>query len=207
MIFKNRKIILRISQYKSTIIYYKQIGFTKIYSDFLGEKTGVTASQVRKDFSLFGIKGNKRGGYFIDDLLTALNKILGKEDTQKVIIAGAGNIGSALAGYKKFHSESIKIVACFDIDPVKTSKKGVVPVFPYSEMADFIRDNAIEVGIVAVPEVFAQDVVNNMVKAGIRGILNFAPVNIKEPSEDCYINNVNLEIELENIIYFVKKKE
>lgn len=204
---QNKKIISRLSRYKYALNRFKTLGFVKIYSEYLADSSGVTSSQVRKDFSLFGIKGNKRGGYYIDDLLEALNKIFGNVEIQNVIIAGAGNIGSALAGYKNFERNGIKIVACFDIDPAKLAKKSPIPILPFNQMSDFIRENRIEVGIIAVPEISAQEVFNTMVGAGIKGILNFTPITLKSPGPECYINNVNLEIELENIIYFVKKQQ
>jgi redox-sensing transcriptional repressor len=203
---QSKKIVSRLSRYKYALNRFKNLGFVKIFSEYLADSIGVTSSQVRKDFSLFGIKGNKRGGYCIDDLLNALNKILGKVEIQKVIIAGAGNIGSALARYKNFEREGIKITACFDIDPTKLAQKSVIPILPFSLMADYIKENGIEIGIIAVPEMSAQEVLNIMIGSGIKGVLNFAPINLKPPQPNCYINNVNLEIELENIIYFVKKQ-
>lgn len=198
----NKKTISRLSRYRKTILRFQELGFVKIFSDTLGEAVGVTSAQVRKDFSLFGISGNKRGGYQIDKLLERLQEILGKDHVQKVIVVGIGNIGKALIQYKTFENEGIHIVAGFDIDPAKVNQKYKVPIYPLDELKSFVKKNDIRIGILAVPEIAAKEVFQEMVDAGIKGILNFAPIRYKI-GEDIIINNVNLQIELENVIYFV----
>ena len=198
----NKNCILRLSRYKNSLYRFKSLGFFKIFSDYLADAVGVTSAQVRKDFSLFGISGNKRGGYQIDALLEKLNDILGKNELQKVIMAGAGNLGSALIKYKNFEKEGIKIVAAFDIDPAKHNVKMPVPVYPLDDLEHYTRENNIKIGIISVPDIAAQHTFDIMVKAGVKGVLNFAPIQLKSP-DDCIVNNVNLELELENLIYFV----
>ncbi len=202
----NKNCILRLSRYKNALYRFKTLGFVKIFSDYLADAVGVTSAQVRKDFSLFGISGNKRGGYQIDALIDKLNSILGKNELQKVILVGAGNLGSALVKYKAFENEGIKMMAAFDIDPSKHNAKLTVPVLPLEQLEEFVRENEIKIGIISVPEIAAQNTLDLMVKAGIKGVLNFAPIQLKAPSE-CTINNVNLELELENLIYFVNTSE
>jgi redox-sensing transcriptional repressor len=174
----------------------------KVFSDNLADSVGSTASQVRKDFSLFGISGNKKGGYQIDILLEKLNSILGKDQLQKVIVIGAGHIGSALMRYRGFEKEGIKILGGFDIDPAKINRNSVVPILPLEEVKAFIKAQGIKIAILAVPDIAAQQAVEMITGAGIKGVLNFAPLRLKDV-EGCIINNVNLEIELENLIYFV----
>lgn len=198
----NKKVVARLSSYRTALIRFQELGFVKVFSDTLAEAVGVTPSQVRKDFSLFGISGNKKGGYQTELLIQKLQAILGKDRIQPVIIAGIGNIGSALIKYKAFENEGIKIVAGFDIDPAKINRKAKVPIFPVSEMPEFIQNNQIWIGIIAVPDISAQSVCNMMVASGIRGILNFAPLCLRVP-ESVIVNNVNLQNELENVIYFV----
>ena len=196
------------SRYRKTLLRFRELGFVKVFSDTLGEAVGVTASQVRKDFSLFDISGNKRGGYQVDQLIDQLQSILGKGQNQKVIVVGLGNIGHALIKYKGFENEGIMIVAGFDIDPSKINKKIDVPLFPLDEMEGFVKKHNIEIGIIAVPDIAGQQVFDTMVAAGIKGILNFAPIRY-QGADNVIINNVNLQIELENVIYFVnalKKK-
>ncbi|MCX5778395.1 MAG: redox-sensing transcriptional repressor Rex [Elusimicrobia bacterium] len=198
----NKNCIIRLSRYKNSLHRLKTLGFVKVFSDNLADAVGVTSEQVRKDFSLFGITGNKRGGYTVDALTEKLNTILGKDRVQNVIVVGLGNIGTALTKYRGFEKECIKITAAFEADAAKCSRKTAVPILPVEEMPEYIRKNSIKIGIIAVPDVAAQQTADIMIGAGIRGILNFAPISLR-CSEDVVINNVNLELELESVIYFV----
>jgi redox-sensing transcriptional repressor len=198
----NKNNIIRLSKYKKALNRLKAMGFKKVFSDNLADAIGVDPSQVRKDFSLFDISGNKKGGYYIDELIEMLNKILGKDDIVKVIIAGAGNVGKALMNYKGFEKEGIKIVAAFDTDQTKIGSKIDIPVLPLEGISEYIKKNKIKIGIIATPEMFAQHVLDTMILAGIKGALNFAPIHLRTP-EDFVISNVNFELELETIIYFV----
>ena len=198
----NKKCVIRLLRYKNALHRLKHLGFVKVFSDNLADAVGVMATQVRKDFSLFGITGNKRGGYQIDVLIQKLDGLLGKSEMQPVIVVGAGNIGSALMNYGNFEAQGIKIAACFDIDPAKIVKNAQIPILPLGEMKEFIRASRIRIGIIAVPDQSAQQVLDLMVAAGIRGILNFAPIRLKT-AEDCVINNVNLVLELETVIYYI----
>lgn len=202
----NRKCIIRISRYKNALNRLKALGFVKVFSGNLADAAGVTSSQVRKDFSLFGITGNRRGGYRVDELIEKIRHILGKNEQQKVVIVGVGNIGKALLRYKGFESGGIKIMAAFDIDPSKYTGDFEVPVLPLENFRGFVQENDIKVGILAVPEVAAHHVSEIMISSGIRGILNFAPIQLRSAS-DVVISNINLEVELENLIYFVNVQD
>ena len=198
----NKKCITRLSRYRKALLRLKDLGFVRVFSDTLGEAVGATAAQVRKDFSLFGITGNKKGGYQVDILLEKLQNILGKDKDQKVIVVGAGNIGTALIQYKGFERERIKVVAGFDIDSAKINKKSKIPILSSDELSTYVRKHDIQIGIIAVPDYAAQQVCEMMLSAGIKGILNFAPIRLRG-SEEAIVNNVHLQIELENVIYFV----
>ncbi|MFA5197968.1 MAG: redox-sensing transcriptional repressor Rex [Candidatus Omnitrophota bacterium] len=202
----NKNCIIRLSRYKNALYRLQALGFVKVFSDNLADAVGVTASQVRKDFSIFGISGNKKGGYQIDLLLEKLNNILGKDRLQKVIVVGGGHIGSALMRYRGFEKEGIKIIAGFDIDPAKINRSNPVPILPLEEARIFIKTNGIRIAILAVPDIAAQQALDLICAAGIKGVLNFAPLRLKAP-ESCIVNYVNLEIELENLIYFVNVAE
>lgn len=202
----NKNCVIRISRYRNALYRLKLLGFVKVFSDNLADAVGVLPSQVRKDFSLFGFSGNKRGGYQVDILIDRINNILGKEQIQKVVIAGAGNIGTALMKYKGFEKEGMKITACFDVDSAKLNRASEIPILPLEELNDFVKNNAIKIGIIAVPDAAAPGVLDSMLDAGIKGILNFAPIRLRG-TEDCVINNVNIELELENVIYYVNAYE
>lgn len=199
----NKAIVVRLSRYKNALYRLKSLKFVKVFSDNLADEVGATPSQVRKDFSIFGISGSKRGGYNIDELIESLSQILGKDTVQPVVIVGCGNIGSALMKYPGFEKENISIAACFDIDERKVDRAARSPVLPLGECRNFIRKHAIRIGVIAVPEAAAQKVLDMMIGAGIKGVLNFAPMRLRA-SNDIVINNVNLISELENVIYFVR---
>lgn len=184
----------------------KALNFVRVFSDNLADAAGVTASQVRKDFSIFGISGNRRGGYQIDELIDQLNKVLGKDQVHKFVIVGVGNIGKALLDYNGFVKSGINIVAGFDIDPSRQDPHGETPIFPFEDLSEFVKKNDIKMGIIAVPDFAAQRVLELMVSAGIKGVLNFAPIRLRD-IDGVVINNINLEAELENMIYFVNTSD
>ncbi len=202
----NKSCIIRLSRYRNALTRLKALNFVKVFSDNLADAARVTAIQVRKDFSLFGISGNKRGGYLVEELLEQINKVLGKDKLQKFIVVGVGNIGRALLNYPGFKKNEIELVAGFDIDADKHNREAEVPIFLLEELNDFVKDNRIKFGIISVPDFVAQQALELMVQAGIRGILNFAPICLKEP-ENCVVHNLNFETELENIIYFTNVTE
>jgi redox-sensing transcriptional repressor len=198
----NRKCILRLSRYRNALRRLKSLGFVKVFSGNLADAAGVTSSQVRKDFSLFGITGNRRGGYHVDELIDRIGHILGKNELQKVVIVGMGNIGKALMRYRGFEAGGIKIVAGFDNDSARFNASDEVPVLPMEEFRQFINSNGIKIAILAVPDMVAHQVSELMIAAGIKGILNFAPIQLRG-ADNVIISSINLEVELENLIYFV----
>ena len=199
-----RNDLKRLFTYRLCLIGFKRKGFDRIYSYNLGEEAGVTAEQVRKDFSIFKIKGNKKGGYKINDLLRSIEEIFKYQHNQHVILVGMGNIGRALVQYKRFILRKMIIVASFDIDPSKQSKRFGIPVLPVDMMSEIINKFHVTVAILAVPEISAQDAANKLVDKGITGILNFAPVILKVP-DNVIVNNINLCDELESVIYYTQK--
>lgn len=195
-----RSEIKRLLQYKLCLLRFKELGVSTIFSHNLGEVAGVTAVQVRKDFSVYGIKGNKRGGYSIDYLLDELNMIFGNS-RKSIIIVGMGNIGRALSQYnERFIKKNLHIVAGFDIDPAKQNKSFGIPILPLEKLDEEIKHHNVTTAIIAVPFQTAQEVCNVLIASGIKGILNFAPVILKVP-EDVVIDNINLSNLLEGIIY------
>lgn len=197
---------MRLSRYRNALINLKLLNFNRVFSDNLADAAGVTSTQVRKDFSIFGLAGNRRGGYLVDDLIAELDKILGKDKVQKFIVAGIGNIGRALLNYAGFEKNGIKILAGFDVDPAKHAASTGIPILAMDKVKDFIAQNHVKFAIICVPSLAAPQVADILLSAGIKGILNFAPIRLKE-HEGCMIENINLVTELENIIYFVNTME
>ncbi|NLF40455.1 redox-sensing transcriptional repressor Rex [bacterium] len=202
----SRKCILRLSQYRDALLRLKAEGFVKIFSDILGEAVNVTPAQVRKDFSIFGISGNKRGGYDIGSLLARLDDILGKHEQQSAILVGAGNLGVALMHHKAFEQRGIRIMAAFDKDPARHGGQNGIPVLPMGDLPAFVERHSVKAGILCVPADAAQEVLDAMIAAGIKGVLSFAPIQLKTPHE-FILNTINVDIELENIMYFVSAAE
>ena len=198
----NKLRIIRLYKCRNALFRLKSFGFTKVFSDNLADAIGTTSSQIRKDFSLFGITGNRRGGYVLEELIEKLNDVLGKDKLQSVIVVGAGNLGKALINYNGFEKEGIRIVAGFDNADIKTRKINNIPIYNIDRIKGFIDENKIKIGIIAVPDISAQQVLNLMIDSGIEGVLNFAPIRLTAP-ENCVVNNVNLGLELETLIYFV----
>ena len=202
----SKSTIIRLSRYKNAIKRFKKLGFVKVFSDNIADAVGGTPSQVRKDFSMFDISGNKRGGYKVEELLDKMNEILGKDKVNNAVVVGVGNIGRAVISYKGFEKENIIIKAAFDIDHSRCDKNREVPVLAIEEIRNYIRENGIKVGIIAVPDIAAQHILDIMVSSGIEGVLNFAPIQLRG-NEDTVIKNINLALELENIIYFINAGE
>jgi redox-sensing transcriptional repressor len=178
------------------------LGVEKIYSYTLSDETGVTPDQIRKDFAEFGITGNKRGGYDVSEVIDKIEKIFHRNKDHNIVLIGMGNLGTSLSRYNKFVHRNMNIVATFDIDPFKQKIRSDIPVYSLSRLKEIIDRFKVKVAIIAVPEISAQEVVDELIKSGIKGIVNFAPVLLKTPA-DVIVNNVNLCDELESVIYYV----
>jgi redox-sensing transcriptional repressor len=195
----------RIFLYRACLVRLKLMGVEKVFSFTLANETGVTPEQVRKDFSEYKIKGNKRGGYDITDLLEIMEKLFHRNKDNNIVLIGMGNMGLALSKYSKFVQRNMNIVATFDIDPFKHKIRSGIPVYSMSRLKEIIDRFRVKVAIIAVPEISAQEVTDELIRYGITGIVNFAPVLLKVTPE-VFINNVNLCDELESVIYYVHKQ-
>jgi len=195
----------RIFLYRACLVRLKMMGVSKVFSYTLANETGVTSEQVRKDFSEYSIKGNKRGGYEINELLEMMENIFHRNKDHNIVLIGMGNLGLALSKYSKFVQRNMNIVATFDIDPFKQKLRSDIPVYSLSRLKEIIDRFKVKVAIIAVPEISAQEITDELVRLGIKGIVNFAPVLLKVPAE-VIINNVNLCNELESVIYYVHKQ-
>jgi len=194
----------RIFLYRACLNRLKLMGVDRVFSYTLAHETGVTPAQVRKDFSEFEIKGNKRGGYEIDDLLAKMETIFHRNKDHNIVLIGMGNLGLALSKYSRFVQRNMNIVATFDIDPFKQKIRSEIPVYSMNRLKEIADRFRVKVAILAVPEISAQEVTDELVRTGITGIVNFAPVLLKVP-QNVVVNNVNLGDELESVIYYVHK--
>lgn len=199
------KNIIRLLRYRMALLKMQDLGIDITYSYNLGREIGVTPEQVRKDFSQFGIKGKRKGGYKINELLFTINGIFRKNELQQVILVGLGNIGNAMMQYRGFSKIMIQIVAGFDIDPAKYKKKFAIPVYPMEKLEERVKELGVMTAVLAVPAQAAQEVCNRLVGAGIKGILCFAPIHLKVPPH-VTINTICISHELEYLIYKTIRK-
>lgn len=197
-----RKSLRRILLYRGSLLRLQALGVKRVYSYTLGKETGISAEQVRKDFSEYRIKGNQRGGYLVDQLITEMEGIFYRNGSQNIIVMGRGNIGSSLANYSNFSQRMINIVATFDIDPSKQRIRSDIPVYTMERLKEVIDRFSVRTAILAVPDLAAQSVCDKLLEYGVEGIINFAPVILKVP-EYIVVNNVNLSDEIESVIYCV----
>ena len=197
-----RNSLRRIFLYHGLLVKLNSMGVRRVYSYTLAEGAGVTPEQVRKDFSEYGIRGNRRGGYSPGSVITEMETLFKRDRITNVILVGMGNLGQALSKYARFIKRGINIVATFDIDPFKQKSRDEMQVYPPRRLQEIIDRFHVTVAIVAVPDISAQDVCNELVGMGIRGIVNFSPVLLKVP-DYVIVNNVNLSDEIESVIWSV----
>ena len=200
-----KELIQRLVRYKNILLKFKSMGLSKAFSDNLGYAAGVSSSLVRKDFSLAHLAvGNKRGGYPIDVLLQRLDALLGTQALQRIVIVGCGKIGTALLNYKGFANENIEVVAGFDNNPARINPAATpIPILPVSQLAAFVKEQDIQVAVLAVPENAAAGILDQLAAAGVQGVLNFSPVQLKAGSA-LFIQNINIAFEIENLFYYVR---
>jgi redox-sensing transcriptional repressor len=200
-----RKAVYRLSLYQRGLQRLEHNQIVTVSSAALAKAAGVKPTQLRKDLTYFGQFGTRGLGYEVAALSKKLDEVLGTTRLQPVILAGAGNLGSALLGYAEgFAKEGFEIVATFDVEPGRRRVGcAKVDVRAISELGEFVQENGIKMAIVAVPGTAAQEVVNILVAAGIQAILNFAPIILQVPP-NVVVNNVDLAIELENLSYFIR---
>jgi redox-sensing transcriptional repressor len=213
--FTSRRVVKRIadSTVRRLSIYLRYLedaegrGLQTISSDELARRGGTTSAQVRKDLSFFGSFGKRGLGYAVPELASRLREILGLERNWRVIIVGAGKIGAALAGYRGFQQRGFRIIGAYDTSPDKVG--GSLDGVTIHDMTQLERDVARDqphIAILAIPGEDAQRVVDRLVRAGVRAILNFAPVQLQVPG-DVALKTVNMAMELEGLSFALTNRD
>ena len=195
--------IHRLSLYYRALSLLEKENYETVSSKELAKREKLTPAQVRKDLSFFGSFGTRGLGYPVKELRAQISSILGLDRSWRVALVGVGNIGSALVSYKEFSKQGFQIVKLFDNDQRKigSNHKGIV-VSDIRNLESELRTDRIEMVVLAVPATVAQYIVDDVVKAGIKAILNFAPANLKVP-DDVYLRNENMSMELEYLSFAI----
>ncbi len=179
----------------------------RISSKELGEKIGFTASQIRQDLNCFGDFGQQGYGYNVRELYNQIRDILGLNKDYTAVLIGAGNIGQAIANYNGFGKLGFEITGIFDANPKLVGMKiQDIEIKEIDTLKDHLRDNAIDIGIICVPKINAQKVCDELVSGGVKGIWNFAPVDLNVP-EDVIVENVHLSESMLTLIYQLHSRE
>jgi redox-sensing transcriptional repressor len=193
--------VRRLSLYLRFLEQFATQGHTTVSSAELARRGGTTSAQVRKDLSFFGSFGKRGLGYSVPELAAKIRDILGLERTYRVVLVGAGRIGSALAQYPGFRQRGFNVTAIYDTDPKKVGGRwnGLV-VRDVSHLDTDLKRDPSDIAIVVTPAEAAQEVADRLVRAGVKAILNFAPVQLSVPS-DVAVKSVNMALELETLSF------
>jgi redox-sensing transcriptional repressor len=195
----------RLSVYLRCLNTLAAAGIKTVSSRSLAEQFNLNSAQIRKDLAYFGEFGVRGVGYFIEDLRRHITKILGLDTLHRVGIIGAGNLGTALANYNGFTQSNFEVVALFDNDKAKIGKRvghAEITVYDVKKMERVVREKGIDVAVIAVPARAAQTVLNQLMAAGIRAVLNFAPARLRT-RHGMKLKTVDLTISLESLSYFL----
>lgn len=194
----------RLSLYLRRLETYLREGGVKFSSSQLGEAVGVTDAQVRKDLASLGSLGQPGIGYATQELINAIRRALGIDREWRVALVGAGNLARALLHYRGFEQRGFRVVALFDSDRSKVGQTlDGLPVHAPDQMVEVIAATRAELGMVAVPSEGAQAVADALVAAGVRGVLNFAPVVLRLPPSVSLVS-VDLTVQLEQLAFLVQ---
>src|SRR5262245_22844483 len=193
--------VRRLSAYLRFLEDFEGRGLATISSEELARRGGTTSAQVRKDLSFFGSFGKRGLGYSVPELAGRLREILGLGKEWKVIIVGAGKIGAALAQYRGFRQRGFNILAAYDNNPEKVGKRvEVIEVRDIEQLERDIQREKPDIVVLTVPGDEAQRMVDRVVKAGVKAILNFAPTQLHAPA-DVTVKTVNMAMELEGLSF------
>jgi len=196
-------VIKRLPKYYRHLAELLRNDVDRVSSKELSEKIGFTASQIRQDFNCFGGFGQQGYGYNVKELYNEISRILGLDKKYSTVIIGAGNIGQAIANYSRFDKFGFDLQGIFDVNPKLIGMRiKDVEIRDLDQMESFLGENKIDIGIICVPQAQAQKVADLLVENGVKGIWNFAPLDIDVP-ENVSIENVHLSESLLTLVYLM----
>ena len=198
-------VIERLPLYARALDALAQEGREVVSSQELGSRLGVTPAQIRKDLSYFGRFGKQGRGYNVQNLLSALRQILGLDRQWRMALVGVGRLGRAIVQYEGFAPQGFRIVHAFDADPriVGQEVNGLL-VRDARQLEEALAQEPVEIGIVAVPAAAAQEVIERLVRAGVKAILNYAPITARVP-RDVQIRRVDPVLALQSMTYYLRQ--
>ena len=196
-------VIKRLPKYYRYLELIGDKGIIRVSSQELSKITGLTASQIRQDLNHFGAFGQQGYGYNVEELKIELEKIMGVDKPYNVVIIGFGNIGSALLNYSGFKKKGFKVVGIFDNSPeIIGNKANDVVIKDVSELEEVVTREKVDIAILAIPAIPAQEITDKLVACGIKGIWNFAPIDLKLP-RNVVLENVHLDGSLLTLTYYM----
>lgn len=199
-----RATLKRLPLYYRFVSSLKSKGIDRVNSKAISDALQIDSATIRRDFSYFGELGKKGYGYNIDSLLDFFKSELSESDMIKIAIVGVGNLGKALLTYNFSIHDDMTITEAFDVkEDVIGQKIGNVIVKDNDELITTLKKEEIDVVILTTPERIAQKVADELVQAGVKGILNFTPGRINTPS-DVQVHQIDLGIELQSLLFFMK---
>jgi redox-sensing transcriptional repressor len=201
------KTVERLSEYRRTLLECLHEKRNFIFSHDLAARLHITAVQVRRDLMLIGYSSVLRKGYDVRELIDTIGSIIDFEESINVAVIGIGNLGRAVAGYFKGKRSKLNLVASFDSDPQKINKViSGVKCYPYSEIKRLIGEFDIRIAILTVPPDYAREITEEVVRYGIKGILNFTTIPLNVPS-GVYLEEYDMITSIEKVAYFVKENK
>ena len=193
--------------------YYRQLtdlcarGVVRISSHSLGQEMNITASQIRQDFSCFGEFGQQGYGYNVEELRSEIGHILGVDNDHHLIMIGVGNLGHALLQNFPFSQTGFTVGAAFDINPqLSGTVINGVPVYPMTQLDDFVRSHSVDVVVLTIPQSVAQDTATHLMDLGIRGFWNFTNMELSSPSPDVKFENIHFADSLLTLSYRIANR-
>jgi len=203
----SERTIARLSLYRRLLNVLQAEGVGHVVSRQLADLAGRTAAQVRRDLMVLGYAGSSARGYEVAGLIQSMRQFLDHPGGQDAALVGVGNLGKSLLTHFIGRRPNLAITAAFDSDGTKANRSiNACRVWPMDRLARVVRSRDIRVAIIAVPPEAAQEVADCLVAAGVRGILNFAPVRLRVP-EDVYVEDLDMTVSLEKVAYFARRGE
>lgn len=201
------EVVKRLPRYYRYLRDLADNGVTRISSQVLGEKMNITASQIRQDLNCFGGFGQQGYGYNVEALYNAIGEILGLHNGHKIIVVGAGHLGQALINYKSFEKRGFKIIGVFDVkEELIGQNLGGLTVLHMDDLEDFIKKESPDIAVLSVPKAAANNVAQQLVSLGIKGLMNFCYIDIDVPDDVC-VENIHLSDTLMTLSYRLKNTQ